>query len=250
MDTDSTIIACAEAAELILPRQSSFRDPAGFSQPTAVRLAALGQQGPDAPKPQLAAVRLGIVGAVALHAVRPSARSARLASNRTDAIHQRQQLGHVVAVGRRDLASERNALRVGNQVVLAAQLAAVRGIRAGVRPPPTARTELLSITARDQSMAPAHCNPDSNSKCKRSQTPRFWNSFNRRQQVMPEQPISWGRYSQGMPVLRTNKMPVSATRCGTGGRPPLVERFCGGNNGSIKAHKSSGNSGLAMFGPP
>ncbi len=43
------------------------------------------------------------------------------------------------------------------------------------------------------------------------QTPASFQSWSRRQQVMPQpQPISAGRSSQGMPVLRTKRMPVRA----------------------------------------
>jgi hypothetical protein len=63
----------------------------------------------------------------------------------------------------------------------------------------------------------------------------------RRKHVMPDpQPISWGSISQGMPL--------SAARCGIGGRPPFGLGRSGGSNGSIRVHNSSGTRGLAM--PP
>jgi len=72
-------------------------------------------------------------------------------------------------------------------------------------------------------------------------------SRRRRQQVMPDpQPISCGRYSHGMPVLRTKRIPVSAARSATIGRPPLGRGGCLGNSGSITAHRSSLTSGLAI----
>jgi hypothetical protein len=51
-----------------------------------------------------------------------------------------------------------------------------------------------------------------------------------------------------MPVRRTKRMPVSAARSGTRGRPIVLNRFRGGfgNNGSIRAHRASSISGLAM----
>ena len=64
---------------------------------------------------------------------------------------------------------------------------------------------------------------------------------------MPEpHPISAGRYSQGSPVLSTNRMPVSAARCETGGRPPLGWGGKGGSNGAMWDHNSSVSKGLAM----
>src|SRR4051812_9380392 len=49
-----------------------------------------------------------------------------------------------------------------------------------------------------------------------------------------------------MPVLRTNRMPVSASRSPTGGRPPLGLGVRFGSSGSTIAQSSSGRRGLAM----
>ena len=63
---------------------------------------------------------------------------------------------------------------------------------------------------------------------------------------MPQQPISQGKSSQGMPVLSTNRMPVRHTRSSTRGCPPLGLGSCLGSKGSTNSHNSSGTSGLAM----
>ena len=77
--------------------------------------------------------------------------------------------------------------------------------------------------------------------------PAACQSRSRRQHVMPDpQPISWGSISQGMPERSTNRMPVSAARFGTGGRPPLGLGRSGGRSGSTMAHNSSETSGLLM----
>lgn len=61
-------------------------------------------------------------------------------------------------------------------------------------------------------------------------TPACFQSRSRRQQVMPEpQPISCGSISQGMPDMRTNRMPVKHARSGSGLRPGL--RFLRGRAG-------------------
>jgi hypothetical protein len=51
-----------------------------------------------------------------------------------------------------------------------------------------------------------------------------------------------------MPVRRTNRMPVSAARSETRGRPIVLNRFRGGfgSNGAIRAHRASSIRGLAM----
>jgi hypothetical protein len=59
---------------------------------------------------------------------------------------------------------------------------------------------------------------------------------------MPLQPSSRGRSSQGIPVRRTNTMPVKATRSGVLGRPLRDLRRGLGSSGSISAHSSSSTS--------
>ena len=63
---------------------------------------------------------------------------------------------------------------------------------------------------------------------------------------MPQQPISCGKSSQGMPVLSTNRMPVRHTRSSTGGCPPLGLGVRLGSSGSTNPHNSSGTSSLAI----
>jgi hypothetical protein len=82
-----------------------------------------------------------------------------------------------------------------------------------------------------------------------SHTPARCQSRSRRQQVIPQpHPSSWGKYSQGQPVRATNRMPVSAARSGTRGRPPLGLGLCGGSKDSISNHNSSVSNGLAISG--
>ncbi|QHZ00055.1 hypothetical protein SSPS47_33695 [Streptomyces sp. S4.7] len=57
---------------------------------------------------------------------------------------------------------------------------------------------------------------------------------------MPEpKPSSCGRYSHWIPVCRTNRIPHSASRSGTLGRPATSFGPGTGNNGSISDHSSS-----------
>jgi hypothetical protein len=110
-----------------------------------------------------------------------------------------------------------------------------------------AGTEALSTQARLQSIALARPRRSSRTRCSRCQMPAACQSRSRRQHVIPEpQPISCGSISQGMPLFRTNKMPVSAARCGSGGRPPFSLGRSGGSSGSITAHNSSGIRSLAI----
>ena len=107
--------------------------------------------------------------------------------------------------------------------------------------------EALSIQARLQSMRPAQCRRCSSSWCRRLQTPASCQSRSRRQHVTPEpQPISWGSISQGMPERSTNRMPVSAARLATRGRPPLGLGGSAGSKGWTMDQSSSLTSALFM----
>jgi hypothetical protein len=83
--------------------------------------------------------------------------------------------------------------------------------------------------------------------CSLRQTPAWYQSRSLRQHVIPlPHPISAGKYSQGMPVFSTNRIPVSAARSDTRGRPPLGFGGSGGSSGAIRAQNASGNSSFAM----
>jgi len=60
----------------------------------------------------------------------------------------------VIAVCTGELDSQRNSVSVANQVTLAAELGSVSGNRSRLLPPKTARSELQSTIARDQSIFP------------------------------------------------------------------------------------------------
>jgi hypothetical protein len=60
--------------------------------------------------------------------------------------------------------------------------------------------------------------------------------------VLPDpHPISFGSICHGIPLRSTKRMPVSAARSGTRGRPMAFHRRRGGfgNRGSIRLHKAS-----------
>ena len=140
-----------------------------------------------------------------------------------------------------------DAARVGEDVALGPWPAPVRGAGPGLFAPLFAGTLALSRAARLQSMALARPRRSSRTWCRRCQMPACCQSRRRRQQLIPEpQPISAGSISQGMPLLSTNKMPVSAARPGIGGRPPFGFGRSGGISGAIRAHSSSETSGAAI----
>src|SRR5437660_2431368 len=97
-------------------------------------------------------------------------------------------------------------------------------IRSRLAPPKTARNELPSTTARDHSISPQRASQSSKEKWISCQMPASCQSRNRRQQVMPElQPSSCGSISQGIPLRRTNRIPVRQARSGKRGLPTLLK---------------------------
>jgi hypothetical protein len=68
---------------------------------------------------------------------------------------------------------------------------------------------------------------------------------------MPEpQPISCGNISQGMPLRRTNTIPLKQARSDNLGLPPLGFGIGGGNRDLIKSHRLSGISAAALINVP
>jgi hypothetical protein len=247
VDVIASLIANSEPSKLVQPGDGSFHYPTMFAEATTVFRVSTSQVGSDATPAKLVAVRLGVVPSIALDAFGTATWAAQFAADGSDGFNQRQKLGYVVRIGARECRGQWNARRIRNDMVLAARLAAIRGVGAGFCPPSTARTLELSTTARDQSIWSAALSRASSNSCKRFQTPASCQSLSRRQQVIPlPQPNSCGNIAQGIPLRSTNKMPVNASRLPIGGRPPLGEILIGGSSGSATFHRSSDSNGLAM----
>jgi hypothetical protein len=153
-----------------------------------------------------------------------------------------------VAVGRAEHDRERDAVPVHEQVTLRAGAAPVGRIRPGLFAPLLAGMLAESSAARDQSMRPRLPSRSSRSRCSRSHTPARCQSRSLRQQVEPlPQPNSLGSACQGQPVPRTNRIPVSAARSGTRGRPPLGFGGSGGSSSAMSCQRSSGRSDVLML---
>jgi len=81
----------------------------------------------------------------------------------------------------------------------------------------------------------------------RSHTPARCQSRRRRQHVIPDpQPSSGRSICQGMPLRRTNRMPMRHARSESRGRPPFGRRRGVGRNGSTRSHNGSGSSAAAI----
>ena len=242
MNASATFVAHIESSKSVKPRQRALNDPACAAQAAAVRRPSLRELGGDPAAMQRVTMRLRIVAAVALNQRRFAHRATRSAAEGRNRVDQRQQLGDVVPVGRRQHRRQRDAVGLGENVVFRPRLTAIGWVRSSFFPPRSARTEALSTTARARSNWPRRRNSASNTACSRRQTPARCQRTSRRQQVLPDpHPISFGSICHGIPLRRTKRMPVSAARSGMRGRPMAFQRRRGGfgNRGSIRLHNAS-----------
>jgi hypothetical protein len=242
VDAGATFVPHVKAAKLMEPRQRALDDPARPAEATPMRGPALRQLRLDAAAVEGVAVRLRIIAAVALHESRLPQRSTGAPAQCRNAIDERQQLGHVVAVRRREARDNRNPVGVGKNMMFRPGLTAIGRVRSSFFPPRNARSEALSTTARARSSWPRRRNSVSKTRWSRFHTPARCHRTSRRQQVLPDpQPISFGSICQGRPLRNTNRIPVKAARSGTRGRPIALNRRRGGfgNRGSIRLHKAS-----------
>lgn len=248
MDISPALVADTQAAELVQPAERALDDPAGFAQAAAVGLALARQSIDNAQAAQQTSVSGTAISTIALEEVRTPARSSDFTAHGRHRCQQWLQLAAIMHVGGGYLDAERNALGIGEKMMFAARFAAVGRARPRLEPPKTARTLLESTTARDQSSRSAACKRRSNSRWSLSHTPAFCQSRSRRQHVTPlPHPNSCGRSRQAMPLLSTNKIPVSAARSDTPLRPGnFVRRLFFGSSGAMTAHNESSTSGFAI----
>ena len=145
---------------------------------------------------------------------------------------------------------QRHATAIHNNMAFTAVFRAIYGVRSGVAPPKTARTDAESTAASDRSTASYLANRFRSWRCNFFQTPASVQSRKRRQHVDPLTPkASCGSICHGMPLRRTNKMPRRQSRSDPNGRPPLCCAPCRGNNGSTSRHSASGKSSFDTFAP-
>jgi hypothetical protein len=249
MDIAAVFVTDHQPTETVEPPQTALNHPSEAAEVLAGVDARPSNAGNDATLAQGLAVGPGGIGFVGMQLVGPLARSTRTSAwapdglDRIDYIFEQRTF---VDVGRREPDREWGAPAVDHKMALRARFAAIRWIRTdlfGRTAPPLAGVMALSTLARDQSIWSASPNRSSSARCKRCHTPAACQSRSRRQQVMPQpQPSSAGRYSQGMPVLSTNRMPIRHARSETRGRPPLSLGGSGGKSGSTMAHSSSGTN--------
>jgi hypothetical protein len=248
MNIITTFITNSQSTKLVQPGKCTLDHPAKDSQPTAVFRSAFCQNRIYTQFTQRISMGLTVISSVTLKTIRSLTRTTHLACNWRNRLNQRQKLSNIVAVSSSNFYRERDTVGIGDNVMFRPQFPSIRRIRTRFRPPKTARTEAESTTAREKSNLSFSRRLLSRMWCILSHIPAFCQSCRRRQQVMPEpQPISFGIYCQGMPVLSTKMIPVRALRSSTCGLPPFGRGGRLGRIGLMSFHNWSFTSGLAMF---
>ena len=248
MNARTSFVSQIESTKSMEPGQRAFDDPARASQSAAVRTATFRQLAGDPASRECVAMRLRVIPAIALHEARLPQGPTGAAAQGRNAVDERQQLGHVVPVRRREARDDRNPVRVGKNMMFRPGLTAIGRVRSSFFPAQRAEGGAVDDGA-GQSSRPRRRNSVSKTRWSRDQTPARCHRTSRRQHVLPEpQPISFGSIFQGMPLRSTNRIPVNTARSGIG-RRPACWRLRGrrlGNRGSIRVHKSSSTSAWLM----
>jgi len=147
---EGPVPADAESVELVQPTEGAFDDPADVPE-AWFTVSASGNLRSDAEPSQDGPERAAVESLVGHEGVRLLRRPTRLSRHRRGVDNQWQGRSDIVGIGRGDLDDQGDAVGVGQQAMLGAASAAIGGIRTGFCPPSGALTELVSITARDQS---------------------------------------------------------------------------------------------------
>jgi len=152
MNLWTPFIANAQPTILVQPSDSPLNHPTMRTQSAPMRRGAFGNHGSNATHSQGLPMGFRIVAPISLYPFRAAARASWLSAYGWNGIHQRNQLGHIVGVCTGQKGRQGNALRIRNEVVLAARFRSICGVGACFFPRCKARTEALSTMARDQSI--------------------------------------------------------------------------------------------------
>ena len=137
MNIVTPFIANTKSTKFVKPRQCAFGYPATFSLTTTMLCTTFTNHRDNRMRPQLTAVRFGVITAVTLKDIRSSEEPTYLASNRRNRIHQCQNLLHVVPIHLRDTDRKGNPLSFHNDVAFRTIFPAVRTVFGPVFIPPT-----------------------------------------------------------------------------------------------------------------
>jgi hypothetical protein len=149
------LVADRQAAVAVEPGEGALHHPAVPPQVGLALHALAGDAALDAAAPQVAATATHVVALVGVQLLGPSPPPTVGLRNRRDTLDQRFERGLVGAIRPGQPGGEREAPPVGQDVMLTAFLAPIRGVLAGRRAPLLAGTLALSRQARDQSILSA-----------------------------------------------------------------------------------------------
>lgn len=152
MEVVAALVAERQTAEGVQPGEGALDRPAPAAQAGAVRCLAAGDAVCDAALAQQAPVLVMVIATVGDDQRGAVPRPAGAPGDVRDAIQERQQLGHVVAVAGRGGPRQGQAASVHDQVVLGPAPPAIDRARARRGAPFLACTWLPSTHARDQSI--------------------------------------------------------------------------------------------------
>ena len=249
MDMSVAFVANLQASKRVKPGNRAFDRPTRFAEPAAMGRTDLCEQGRDATFVQGLPMWLGTVAPIALNDLRLVHGTPPFAPDVRNGLDQCIKLRNVMTIRAFQDDRERDALRVDDEVVLAAGLAPVRAIGAGFFPASMARTDELSTIERLKLISPRRRSSARSVSWIRCQTPAFCHATSRCQRAMPEpQPLSCGSRFHAMPERSTNTMPLSTARSGVG-LCLAYWRLHGaraGRSGSMSDHSSSSTSSLGI----
>lgn len=197
MGVNASLEADAQLAKGSEPGVSTLDNPAMAAKPVFVFDAFACDTDLDATAVQVLTASRAVVGLVSMQLVGAGTRATAHPGNPRQRIDKLLEHHRVVPVGTGDAEHQRDALAVRDDVALAAELAAIRGVGPCVRAPRGLGTLAPSKLARVKSSWPALRSSASNNMCRRCHTPAACHSRSRRQHVMPlPKPNSLG---QGFP---------------------------------------------------
>ena len=235
MNVDTTLEAGAQLAKGRQPGMCALDHPAMTTQPVIALDAAPRDTALNASTFEVSTAPREVIALVRVQLAWPTTRSPWFATHRRQQIDQLLEDHRVMPVGPSDTEGQWNASSVRDDMALAAKLAPVSGVGAGVQTPRGLGTLPPSKQARLKSSLSALRSSANSFRCKLCHTPAACQSRSRLQQVMPlPKPNSWGSSSHGIPVRSTKTMPFKANSSLKRGRPPLSEGVTTGNNGSIR----------------
>lgn len=134
MNLRGSIKSDSKPSILMKPGETSLDDPSMDTQTASMFGSTLGEYRLDVSGTEFNTMRFGIVSSVRLDNFRALLWSTYFPTYRRNPIDQGKELCDIVSVGTSQNRDQRDALSIGNHVVLAAGLTPIRRIRTGFFP--------------------------------------------------------------------------------------------------------------------